>query len=163
MGGCLGFAITIHSEPAFALFDTGADVTIINSRFLTKHSIPFAHQQEEALLVGDKPLQLEGRVRLVVDIPPIRLMTNFLVTDLGTQYDAIFGMNWLTPSHGLIDTYKRTLSLARGPRKAILTTLPRMHQLRPPSLIKANLALSHPLSCPSLSSLRRPPAASAGG
>ena len=137
-GGCLGFAITIHSEHAFALFDTGADVTLINSRFLTKHGIPFTPQEEDALLVGDKPLKLQGRVRLLVDIPPIRLTTKFLVTDLGTQYDAIFGMNWLTPSHGLIDTYKRTLSLTRGPRKATLTNVPRLHQLRPPQLIKAN-------------------------
>ena len=90
------------------------------------------------MLVGDAPLKLFGRVRLVVDIPPIRLTTKFVVSDLGNQYDAIFGMNWLTPNKAIIDTAKRTLSLSKGTRKAVLNNRPGLHQLTPSVPLKAN-------------------------
>jgi hypothetical protein len=91
------FSCKVGGHKARVLVDTGSSYNIVSSKFAKSHKIEFCATEETKCIqvwgLGNRPIQVEGRVRLKFESPLYKANITFFVVP--TISDVILGQPWL--------------------------------------------------------------------
>ena len=107
-GQTLAFHSLIHNCTAIVLFDTGATHSFVNESFVKQNHIPFRLSKETALVANGRELEIQGTVTVKLEFGSLSMSHVLRVTNLGFQFDAILGMDWLSKYKCILDCANHT-------------------------------------------------------
>ena len=102
--------ISVHSRPAYALFDSGASRCFISSAFISAHAIPCVTLERHWTIStgnGSVSCHLEDKGCPIV-ISDRSFSADMLVIS-DCEFDVILGMDWLSSCHAIINCRRKTV------------------------------------------------------
>ena len=113
-GQTLAFHATIQGCSAIVLFDTGATHSFVSNRFVSQNNIPFRAVRETALVADGRELEILGSVLIRLAFGSFAVNHTFRITNLGYQFDAVLGMDWLSKYKCMLDCANHTCTIRKG-------------------------------------------------
>ena len=128
-GQTLAFHSLIHNCTAIVLFDTGATHSFVNESFVKQNHIPFRLSKETALIADGRELEIQGTVTVKLEFGSLSMSHVLRVTNLGFQFDAILGMDWLSKYKCILDCANHTCKVRKGSVTHTLSLKPVINQV----------------------------------
>jgi Reverse transcriptase (RNA-dependent DNA polymerase)/RNase H-like domain found in reverse transcriptase/Integrase zinc binding domain/Retroviral aspartyl protease/Chromo (CHRromatin Organisation MOdifier) domain len=128
-GQTLAFHALIQNCTAIVLFDTGATHSFVNETFITQNNIPLRILPETALVADGRELKIQGSVTVKLAFGSLSMNHLLRVTNLGYQFDAILGMDWLSKYKCILNCANHTCKIHKGSVTHTLSLKPVINQV----------------------------------